>query len=143
MRLFEAVNQNLPYYIPERKTKYAAGYDFSTPYEVDIHIGEIVIIKTNIKCKMNFDDYLQLSVRSGLSTKGLFMVNSPGIIDYDYYNNSDNGGEIGAILCNVGRHIIHLEAGTRIMQGIFQKYYTLGTDNITTLRKGGFGSTGK
>lgn len=68
--------------LPERATKYSAGYDFFTP--VDVHIGrdEVVKIPTGIRCTMIPDNVLMLYPRSSLGFKyGIRLMNSTGIID--------------------------------------------------------------
>ena len=76
--------------------------------------------------------------------KGVFLANGVGIVDSDYYENSDNDGEIGFMFYNFTDNITVFEAGDKLGQGIFERYYTLtDEDEITTERSGGFGSTGK
>ena len=36
-----------------------------------------------------------------------------------------------------------IKAGERVMQGIFKKYLITDNDNVTSIRTGGIGSTGK
>jgi dUTPase len=49
------------------------------------------LVPTGMKCKLEPDTYLELSVRSSCPLKHwLILANSVGIIDADYYNNEDN-----------------------------------------------------
>jgi dUTP pyrophosphatase len=87
--------------------------------------------------------YLELSVRSSTPLKyWLFMANSVGIIDADYYNNIDNEGEIFFQLINLSPYPIKLCKGDIIGQGIIKPYLTTEEDQATGVRTGGFGSTG-
>lgn len=66
-----------------------------------------------------------------------------GVVDADYYNNVDNEGEIAALFYNMLDEDVVLEAGDKMMQGIFVKYAIANDDNAEGQREGGFGSTGK
>lgn len=65
-----------------------------------------------------------------------------GVVDADYYNNADNEGEIAGLFYNMLDEDVVLEAGDKMMQGIFVKYGTTDDDNAEGERSGGFGSTG-
>ena len=53
------------------------------------------LIPTGIKCQMDADMFLQLSVRSSCPLKNwIILANGVGIIDSDYYSNPDNDGHI-------------------------------------------------
>jgi dUTP pyrophosphatase len=96
-----------------------------------------------MKCKMESNQYLQLSVRSSCPLKNwLIMANSVGIIDADYYNNPDNEGEIFFQIINLSPLPIYLKKGDRIGQGIIMNYNTTSDDKATGERTGGMGSTG-
>ena len=104
------------------------------------------LVATGVKCKLDKDTYLQLSVRSSTPLKHwLILANGVGIIDRDYYNNPDNEGHIMFQLINLSPFDIQLHAGDRIGQGIILPY--LITENDAAIqeryekRRGGFGST--
>lgn len=100
------------------------------------------LIPTGIKCKIPKGKYLELSVRSSCPLKyWLILANSVGIIDADYYNNSDNEGEIFFQVINLSPFPIYLHKGDVIGQGILKSYYTVDDDYATGERLGGFGST--
>ena len=73
------------------------------------------------------------------------MSNSVGIIDSDYYNNSDNEGEVCFAFTTFGDTPIIIEKGEKLGQGMFVKYYDITNFNCEDVidRNGGFGSTGK
>ena len=158
--------------MPVRKTAKSAGYDFVVvedttipPYESLMqHLrGEVTsrvytidemaaitkkhnlkptLVSTGMKCHLEPDTYLELSVRSSSPLKyWIMMANSVGIIDADYCNNPDNEGEIFFQLINMSPFPIILKKGDAIGQGIIKQYLTTNDDAASGLRSGGFGST--
>ena len=100
------------------------------------------LVPTGIKCSLDPDTYLELSVRSSTPLKHwLILANGVGIIDSDYYNNPDNEGHIYFQVINLSPFYIHLCKGDRIGQGIIKSYLTTVDDNAMRERLGGFGST--
>ena len=100
------------------------------------------LVSTGMKCKLEENTYLELSIRSSCPLKHwLMLANGVGIIDADYYNNPDNEGEIFFQLYNLSPYSIQLKKGDIIGQGIIKPYLTTEDDNATGLRTGGFGST--
>lgn len=101
------------------------------------------LVSTGMKCQLNNDQYLQLSVRSSCPLKNwLILANGVGIIDADYYNNPDNEGEIFFQIINLSPVPVYLKKGDRIGQGIIMKYDRTDDDKVDTIRIGGMGSTG-
>ena len=129
--------------LPTRSTKNSAGYDIRSLDEIVIKPNDSKVIRTGIKCSMNSDEVLLIFDRSSLGFKyDVFLSNNVGVIDSDYYNNSDNEGHICIKLINLGTSDFVINVNDRIAQGIFIKYLT--TDNeveIKNERNGGFGST--
>ena len=100
------------------------------------------LVSTGMKCQLDPGTYLELSVRSSCPLKyWLILANSVGIIDADYYNNSDNEGEIFFQMINLGPYDIQLKKGDIIGQGIIKPYLTTEDDAASGERIGGFGST--
>ena len=131
------------YELPKRATKNSAGYDFYALYDMVLHSGEILKIPTGYKAKFNYDEMLMLVIRSSMGFKyNVRMCNQVGIIDSDYYNNSDNEGHMWVSLQNEGKEDYVIKKGTAYCQGIFVKYLTCG-DEIDTVRESGIGSTNK
>ena len=90
------------------------------------------------------DEVLEIYPRSSIGfKKGLMLINTVGIIDSDYFSNPDNDGNIGFKFKNLTDKEVVIEAGTRILQGIFKKYLVVDDDDTDTERVGGIGSTGK
>ncbi|MCI8506920.1 MAG: deoxyuridine 5'-triphosphate nucleotidohydrolase [Lachnospiraceae bacterium] len=131
--------------IPSRATKGSAGYDFITPFGINLYPGETIKIPTGIKVKIDDGWVLQIYPRSSLGFKYRTQLdNTVGIIDSDYYN-SDNEGHIFIKLTNDSKEekTINISAGQKIVQGIFYKYGITYNDDNTKLRHGGIGSTGE
>ena len=102
------------------------------------------LVSTGVKCQLDPDKYLELSVRSSTPLKyWLLCANGEGIIDSDYYSCPENDGEIYIQLINLSPFTIKLNKGDKIAQGIIKSYYKTDDDNATGERIGGFGSTTK
>lgn len=100
------------------------------------------LVPTGVKCKLDPDTYLELSMRSSSPLKyWLIMANSVGIIDADYYGNPDNDGAMYFQVINLSPYNIALKKGDRIGQGIIKHYLITDDDNANGERLGGFGST--
>ena len=162
---------NVDFPMPMRKTAKSAGYDFAVAEDIIIPpYADLVdrmkhkmydlydlkqmaaltkeknakpsLVSTGVKCKMEDNQYLELSVRSSTPLKyWLLLANGIGIVDADYYNNKDNEGEIFFQLINLSPFPIILHKGDIIGQGIIKSYEKIDEDNSTNEREGGFGST--
>lgn len=174
---FEKVTKfaEIDFPMPERKTKYSAGYDMAVAEDTVIPpaIEQLIslekyvdrektyslediakftklskakptLVSTGVKCYLEEDTYLELSVRSSAPLKHwIVMANSVGIIDSDYCDNPSNEGEIYFQLINLSPVPIILKKGDIIGQGIIKKYLTTEDDKAEGERLGGFGSTTK
>lgn len=138
--------ENQEIHLPLRSTKNSAGYDIEAACDCVIPPFEMgskpYLVETGIKAYMQEDEYLMLCNRSSNPfKKGLVMANSVGIIDADYYGNSDNDGAIKFAFYNFNNCAITIKKHERIGQGIFMKYYRCDDDQCEKMREGGFGST--
>ena len=131
------------YILPKRSTKTSAGYDFYALFDYTLKPGEIMKIPTGVKAIMEQDDVLFLIVRSSMGFKyNVRLANQVGVIDADYYNNSDNEGHIWLRIQNEGDKDYIVKKGEGIIQGIFIKYLKTDDDvESSEERNGGFGST--
>lgn len=146
MRFFEVVKDefrknSVDIKLPTRATEHSAGYDFYSPIEVTIQPNEAVMIWTDVKAHMYYDNALLLIPRSSMGKQPIMIANTVGLIDSDYYGNESNDGNIGFRLLNIGNTPYEIKVGDRIGQGVFIKYGTVKDDATTTTRKGGYGST--
>ena len=129
--------------MPQRATKFSAGYDFYSPFDFTLQPGDTIKIPTGIRCGMNTDWVLMIYPRSGLGFKyQISLANTVGIVDADYYF-SDNEGHIFIKLVNRGDKEVHIKSGEAFSQGIFIQYGITEDDKVETERNGGFGSTDK
>ena len=100
------------------------------------------LVPTGVKCYLDDNEYLELSVRSSCPLKyWLILANGVGIIDSDYVDNKDNDGEIFFQIINMSPFPIKLNKGDIIGQGIIKEYKVIEDDKSTGDRTGGFGST--
>lgn len=134
--------------LPERKTKYSAGYDIEAAENIVIPSFKKgmnpTLVKTGIKAYMGDNEYLMLANRSSNpKKKGLILANSVGIIDKDYYGNEDNDGHIMFAFYNIKEEDIEIKKGEAIGQAIFMPFLVADNDNAQGVRTGGFGSTNK
>lgn len=134
--------------LPIRKTKYSAGYDIEAAEDVIIPSFKKgmnpTLVSTGLKAYMQDDEVLLLYNRSSNpKKKGLILANSVGVIDKDYYGNSDNDGHIMFAFYNIKEEDVEIKKGDAIGQAIFQKYLVVDNDSADGERIGGFGSTNK
>lgn len=172
LRGFEVVTayKNHEINLPQRSTHFAAGYDIEAAETIVVpsiirqilsyfqdtlrgmiseeveprdSILQSTLVATGIKAYMQEDEYLQIINRSSNPRKRyLALPNGIGIIDQDYYGNSDNEGHIYVQLINYGWKDYTIQKGDRIAQGIFSKYLITDSDQGgLQARQGGFGST--
>jgi len=147
MRGFEKAKKynDISFELPKRSTLHSAGYDIAIIEDIEILPGEIRFGVTGLKAFMQDDEVLMIYPRSSLPKNyHLTIPNNVGIIDKDYYGNTDNDGAIFVSLYNFGVETVNLKKGERVAQGIFQKYLVSPSEEVVTnVRNGGFGSTGK
>ena len=134
--------------LPVRKTKYSAGYDVEAAEDCVIPSfkrgQKPTLVKTGIKAYMKDDEMLLLYNRSSNpGKKGLVLANSVGVVDKDYYGNSDNDGHIMFAFYNIKDEDVEIKKGERIGQAVFQKFLVVDNDIADGERVGGFGSTSK
>ncbi len=140
--------ENMQINLPERKTKYSAGYDIEAAEDCVIPSFKKgmkpTLVKTGLKAYMQDDEVLILANRSSNpGKKGLILANSIGVIDKDYYGNPDNDGAIMVAFYNIKEEDCIIKKGERIAQAIFQKYLVVDDDSAEGERISGFGSTNR
>ncbi|RLG45025.1 MAG: dUTP diphosphatase [Thermoproteota archaeon] len=120
----------------------SAGLDVVSCENVTIVPGKSVIISSGIRMKIPRGFYAHLVSRSGLSVKkGVFVINSPGIIDNDYHE------EIRVCLYNANNEAFDVRRGDRIAQLLLMPLYKMSFKKVDAKRLGegrgfGFGSSG-
>lgn len=133
--------------MPERKTRYSAGYDVKTPVTTTLPPQGSVVIPTGIKAVFSEDEMqtwcLKLYARSSIGIKDKVVVtNAVGLIDSDFQF-SENDGDMLLALTNMSDKPKRYEAGTRICQAVFEIFGITSDDKANGVRTGGVGSTGK
>ena len=134
--------------LPIRKTKFSAGYDIEAAEDIIVPSFKKgmapTLVKTGLKAYMQDDEVLLLYNRSSNpKKKGLILANSVGVVDKDYYGNTDNDGHIMFAFYNIKDEDVEIKKGECIGQAIFEKYLLTDNDNAEGIRVSGFGSTGR
>ncbi|MDG6025798.1 MAG: dUTP diphosphatase [Candidatus Brocadia sp.] len=130
--------------LPQYMSEAASGMDLYAAVDASVLIerGEIKLVPTGIHIEVPRGYEAQVRPRSGLALKhGLTLVNTPGTIDSDYR------GEIGIILCNLGKEKFTVARGMRIAQLVIQPVTRAELVEVERLEEsprgtGGFGHTG-
>ena len=102
--------------IPSKGSKDAVGYDLYSTEDHTIKPLEWKLIGTGIRLLMPKGLEAQVRSRSGLASKGIFVLNSPGTIDPDYK------GEVKVILANLSPMPFDMERGDKIAQLVYNAY---------------------
>ena len=133
--------------VPERGSKFAAGYDLSACIpdmeRVIIHPGDTVKIPSGLAVKIPDGYFGGVFARSGLSTKqGLRPATAVSVIDSDYV------GEIFIPIHNDSNEIRVVEHSQRICQLVILPYLNAEFEEVDKLEDtergdNGFGSSGK
>jgi len=128
--------------LPEYKTEEAAAFDIAVCEGATIAPGESAFLPTGLIIQAPEGHMLVLAPRSStFKKKGLRLGNTVGIIDRDFCGPDD---EILIYLWNTGTNPVIVEAGERIVQGIFLPIARIDWDEGQPVGKtrGGWGSTG-
>jgi dUTP pyrophosphatase len=127
--------------LPSRATEGSAGFDLPSAESVDLERGKVTLVRTGLRMRCPAGTFLEVRPRSGLSTKGVLMVNAPGTIDSDY------SGEVRVPLTYLFEGTYRIEVGDRIGQVRLVEDHpvTFGEGTVASVptRVGGFGSTGR
>ena len=128
--------ENLGINLPVRKTKYSAGYDIEAAEDIVVPEGTRLpstsfkkgmnptLVKTGLKVYMQEDEYLKLCNRSSNPKKrGLILANGIGVVDADYYENSDNDGHIMFAFYNLKEEDAVIKKGDAIRTSNFRKVF--------------------
>lgn len=145
--------------MPKKSTEGAIGFDVYSPMDVEIKPETGTIVPTYIAMELPEQFLIETSVgplflevglwvlpRSSMPLKGIYVSNSPGLVDRDYLAGKDKTG-IGVILENRGTENFQIKRGDRIAQFVFVVSFApvLEEIELKELGKsthGGFGSTG-
>lgn len=130
--------------MPKRGSAKSAGYDFHVKEKITLKPNDKIVVFSDVRAFMDSDEVLNLYPRSSMGIKKhIRITNGTGVIDSDYFNNPETGGNIGIALHNFGEKTIEIQAGERVCQGVFSRYLITDDDDASGFRNGGIGSTGK
>ena len=135
------------YYKPIQRTKDSIGFDLVSREKLIIKPKEHKLIPLNVIIKVRKGLIPLLLPRSSLFKRhNLIVVNSPGLIDWDYCGKDD---ELMLSVYNMGEETTIVSKGERIAQLILVQTisdlsvnYKSKEDIIDEESRGGFGSTG-
>lgn len=119
-----------------------AGADVFSVEDVELKPGETTLVSLGFAIEVPEGWEMQVRSRSGLSTKGVIVTNSPGTIDSGYR------GECKVILTYIGKQpSFKINKGDRIAQFVLKQAPTAYFEEVDELSDsargaGGFGSTG-
>ncbi len=137
----EPVTEGAAGALPVRATDGSACFDLAASESVELRQGRVTLVRTGLRMRAPPGTFLEVRPRSGLSSRGVLMVNAPGTIDRDY------SGEVrvpltylfdGAYTVQVGDRIGQI----RLVEELPTRFRT-GTVKTLPSRSGGFGSTGR
>jgi dUTP pyrophosphatase len=137
----ERVEDLAPVPLPARATRGSACFDLAAAELATLERGRVTLVRTGLRMRAPPGTFLEVRPRSGLSTRGVLMVNAPGTIDRDY------SGEVRVPLTFLfdGSYAIHV--GDRIGQLRLVRdlpaRFRPGRVRPVASRSGGFGSTGR
>ncbi|MGA8542182.1 MAG: dUTP diphosphatase [Thermoplasmata archaeon] len=137
----EAMDGSSSTRIPARATPGSACFDLEAAEAVELVRGRVMLVRTGLRVRCPPGTFLEVRPRSGLSSRGVLMVNAPGTIDRDY------SGEVRVPMTYLfdGSYAVH--AGDRIGQvRLVEDLPTrlrAGKVRAVPGRSGGFGSTGR
>lgn len=138
--------------LPRYATAGAAAMDICSAEDIDLASHHTKMVTTGFACAVPEGFELQVRPRSGLASKGITIVNSPGTVDSDYR------GEIKILLQNTNpasmafgspyANVFKVERGDRIAQLVLApvtQAEVLEVDELDETERGagGFGSTGR
>lgn len=107
-----------------------------------LHQRGVTMIPTGLVVRPPEGYFIQVASRSGLAVQGIFVANSPGIVDPDY------NGEIIVLLFNGSHETKYVTHGNRIAQLVLAPVVSAGIVELKTKPKSvergdaGFGSSG-
>jgi dUTP pyrophosphatase len=127
--------------LPARATEGSVGFDLPAAEAAELVRGKVTLVRTGLRMRCPPGTFLEVRPRSGLSTKGVHMVNAPGTIDSDY------SGEIRVPLTYLFEGSYRIEVGDRIGQLRLVEDHPMALEEGPVVpqpsRSGGFGSTGR
>ncbi|MFZ0892728.1 MAG: dUTP diphosphatase [Thermoplasmata archaeon] len=139
--ILERVEGAVPVAIPSRATPGSACFDLCAAESIELTRNAVTLVRTGFRMRAPSGTFLEVRPRSGLSSKGVLVVNAPGTIDRDY------SGEVMVPLTYLFEGSYRIQAGDRIGQlrvvNDLPTTVRVGKVRPARSRVGGFGSTGR
>ena len=127
--------------LPVKATPGSACFDIHAAEDTELVAGRVTMVRTGLKMRAPKGTFIEVRPRSGLSSKGVVMVNAPGTIDRDYAE------EVKILLTLLVGSTYQIKAGDRIaqMRIVRETPAEIGWGRVRPMgkRSGGFGSTGR
>ncbi|HTT16308.1 MAG TPA: dUTP diphosphatase [Thermoplasmata archaeon] len=127
--------------LPSRATDGSACFDLAAAAPALLRYGRVTLVRTGLRVRCPPGTFLEVRPRSGLSSRGVLMVNAPGTIDRDY------AGEVLVPLTFLFPGRYRIAAGDRIAQArlVAETPTVMRRGRVAPMasRRGGFGSTGR
>jgi len=128
--------------LPTKATEGSVCYDVYSTKRILFSPNEKNMIHTGLVFEVPKGYGMDIRPRSGLASRGLIILNSPGTLDSDYR------GELLVSCANISNGNILVDKGDRIVQVRLFKVIDLEFEEVeeiseTVRGKGGFGSTGE
>lgn len=126
---------------PVKSTRLSSCWDLFSAERIEIEPFSTAIVPTGLVVCMPDNFEMQIRSRSGMSSKGVWVANAPGIIDADYTplpNDNPFDFEIKVILFNSTKNTFEVEVGDKIAQAAFclvPKYGLLQIENYKDIDK--------
>jgi dUTP pyrophosphatase len=126
--------------LPSRGSRFSAGYDLSSAYDIVVPSRGKAIVKTDLAIAIPPNTYARIAPRSGLAAKNFIDVGA-GVVDYDYR------GNVGVVLFNHAEEDFAIKRGDRVAQLILERICMADMEEVQELPDSeraayGFGSTG-
>ena len=113
-----------------------AGEDITCSHGFSLRPMQIADVETGFRRRVERGTVGFVVSRSGLSKKGVVVINAPGIIDSGYT------GEIRVLLINLGDSVVEFSQNDRIAQFVVCPVVEPATSSDRVRGENGFGSSG-
>lgn len=127
--------------LPARATLGSACFDLAAAETTELTRARVTLVRTGLRLRAPPGTFLEVRPRSGLSSRGVLMVNAPGTIDRDF------AGEVRVPMTYLFDGAYEIRAGDRIGQVRLVEdrpaEFRRGRVRAVASRSGGFGSTGR
>lgn len=127
--------------IPTYATEGSAAFDLHSTEDICLYPNAVTKVPTGVAIELPKNTYGAVAPRSGLASKGITVMNAPGIVDMDYR------GEVCVLLYNTTEERVKVKVGDRVAQMLVLPYFKVEFEEVEELSEtvrgeGGFGHSG-